>query len=108
MKVRFTHPWQIDMFLADIEPKLTARQALAALYSLETGPFLSPVQHNERERLILHRTGEVIDPGRSMGSAGVIDGDILDVSRVSLPSSEKDLNWSGLFIANRKYRRGIT
>lgn len=103
MEVGFTHSLASDTYPADVSPELTARQALIALHSPETGPFLSPLQPGEHERLILRRTGAVIQPGTNMSNAGVADGDVLDVVRTGQSAGsqhllETDLNWVGLFI----------
>lgn len=81
MEVRFTHPRTSDTYLADVSPQLTARQAMNTLHLAETGPFLPPLQQGEDDKLILRRTNTVIPPDMTMESAGVLDGDVLDVMR---------------------------
>ncbi len=81
MEVRFTHPRTSDTFVADISPLLTAKQALQALLSQETGPFLPPQQSGEQDSLVLHRTNTVIPPDTQLGDVGVVAQDVLDVMR---------------------------
>ena len=80
MEVRFTHPRTSDNYLADVSALLTAKQAIDHLLSSPTGPFLSPLQAGELYELRLRRTGMIISPMMTMGNAGVIDQDVLDVS----------------------------
>jgi hypothetical protein len=81
MEVRFTHPRNSDTYLADVSPLLTAKEALRVLLSPDTGPFLPALQPGEDDKLILRRTNKVIPPDMTMGSAGVNDGDVMDVMR---------------------------
>lgn len=79
MEVRFTHPRTSDTYLAEISPLLTAKQALNALHSSETGPFLPPPQSGETYNLVLRRTNQRMTPDMTMGGVGVRDGDVLDI-----------------------------
>lgn len=79
MEVRFTHPRTSDTYLAEISPLLTVKQALNALHSSETGPFLPPPQPGETYNLVLRRTNQRMTLDTTMGSAGVQNGDVLDI-----------------------------
>jgi len=79
IKVRFTHPRDAVVYVAEVSPNLTARGALEALSSVETGPFLSPLQPSENFVIVLRRTGQVLSSNMTMGDVGVVAGDILDV-----------------------------
>ncbi len=81
MEIRFTHPRTSDVYVADVSPLLTAQQALQALLSADTGPFLPPLGPGEDDKLILRRTNMIIPPGETMQSAGVGEGDVVDVMR---------------------------
>ncbi len=79
MDVRFTHPRTSDTYLADINPQITAKQVIGALCGTNTGPFLQPLQSGEDYRLIVRRTNLLLAPDTTLGSAGVISQDVLDV-----------------------------
>jgi len=79
IKVRFTHPRKSTSYPADVDPLLTAKEAILELLSPSNGPFLQPVQYGQEYVLVLSRTKTIISPNTTMDVAGVIDGDTLDV-----------------------------
>ena len=79
MTIRFLHPYSSSTFVAEVSPALTVEQALAVLYSSETGPFLPPHLPGNIEAVTIVRTGKMILLDSTMSEAGVIDGDDLMV-----------------------------
>lgn len=78
-KVKFTHPRSSSSFHADIDLRLTAIEALKELHSSVTGPFLQKLKRGQKEKLVLRRLDKDIPPNMSLGEAGAIEGDYLDV-----------------------------
>lgn len=91
ISVRFTHPHNNTVFLADVSRQLTAQQALMELCSPSTGPFLQPPPQGQEYQLILHKTGYALPPAMTMGSAGVQDNDTLAVA-INAQAAMKRLN----------------
>lgn len=82
LPITFLHPYDASKtYPADINPNLTAEQALRILHAQETGPFLPPVQEGERDEIIVNRTNTSIAPSTTMREAGVIGGDVLSIAR---------------------------
>ena len=81
--VGFRHPRTDAIFYADVNPLLTARQALEALRAYETGPFLPTTQLKEDYELFLLLINAVIAPDTSMGDAGVAADDVIQILMVS-------------------------
>jgi len=65
--------------MADVGLDLTAQQAILALLSPSTGPFLQPLQPGQEYQVVLQKTGNVIPPHMTMDKAGVSTGDTLDI-----------------------------
>ncbi len=76
--ITFTHPRASKTFLATVGLGLTAQQAILALLSPQNGFLQSPSPGSEYE-IIIHRTGTAIPPHTTLGNAGVVDGDTLDI-----------------------------
>jgi hypothetical protein len=76
--ITFTHPRASKTFLATVGLGLTARHTLLALLSPQNG-FLQPLSPGSEYQIIIHRTGTAIPPQTTLGNAGVVDGDTLDI-----------------------------
>lgn len=79
IKVRFTHPRKSTSYPANLDSLLTAKEAIDELLSPSNGSFLQPLQHGQEYVLVLSRTKTIISPNTTMDTAGVVDGDTLDV-----------------------------
>jgi hypothetical protein len=92
------------MYVADVDPRLTASQALQHLHSPETGPYIEKLPWGYKESLILNRTGEELASETTMGQAGVREGDVIDVVfQPAFQSSPKaGRSWVGLLKVKRK------
>jgi hypothetical protein len=77
--VRFTHPRKSNTYGANIDTQLTAKEAIEALLSPLTGPFLQPAPLGQEYLLVLRRTSTLILSNMTMDTAGVKDNDILEV-----------------------------
>ena len=80
MEVVFAHPRSSRVFAADVDPGCTGMQAIRGLIAGdEDGPFLAPPQPGRPYELVVARTKRQIAPNKSFGSAGVVEGDVIDV-----------------------------
>lgn len=77
----FTHPRSSLVYRAEVSDELKLGQALVALQAPETGPFLAPPLPGEQDVVILERGSKTIPLTMSIGEAGVMPGDVLQIYR---------------------------
>jgi hypothetical protein len=82
MEVKFTHPRSSLVYSADVSENLQVGQALLALQGPDTGPFLTPPLPGEQDTVYLERTKKSLPLSTTMGEAGVVDGDVLQIYRM--------------------------
>lgn len=82
IRILVTHPRTCESFEADVAPACPARTVLEGLQRQDTGPFLDPAPAGRPYALVLARTGRQLTPNTSMGEAGVVAGDQLEVQQM--------------------------
>jgi len=81
VEIMFTHPRNSLVYRAEVSNELKIGQALVALQASETGPFLAPPLAGEQDVVILERGNKTIPLTMSIGEAGVMAGDVLQIYR---------------------------
>lgn len=81
IEVHFRHPRSSTTLTADVSLRCTGDEALSELTADDgTGAFLTPAPPGKSYELVIGRTRRVIEPTMTFGEAGVIDGDLVDVT----------------------------
>ena len=80
IEVQFANPRDSRVFIAELDPACTGRQAIQGLLiGGEDGPFLEPAPPGRPYGLAVMRTGKQIPPNVSFAEAQVINGDVIEV-----------------------------
>ena len=83
IEVEFTHPRHSDqVFIAETSPGCTGAEAIQGLLvGDEQGPFLEEPPRGRPYELVVARTSQAIAPNMTLGEAGVVSGDVIQVAQ---------------------------
>jgi len=82
IEVHFLHPRSSNTLTADVSPDCTGEEAIQGLLEGDdNGPFLEPAPPGHPYELVLKRSEKVIQPNMTFEQAGVVDGDVVEVSQ---------------------------
>ena len=80
MDVRFLSPTSGQTLTAEVDPTLTAKDALDSLIGCN---FLVPAGASRSYSLVAPRSGRVMLPGETLADAGVGPNDVVEVAQAS-------------------------